>query len=51
MLKGKLKAKVLTPVMYKDENGRFVVTHYGHVVVRSFNLAVADKTYRSLGGR
>jgi hypothetical protein len=38
-------------VMYKDSNKRYVVVHRGHVVVRSFNLNVADKTFCKLGGK
>lgn len=49
MLKAKRIHKSI--IMYKDFNKMFVVVHNNHVVVRSYNLSVADKSYRALGGK
>lgn len=38
-------------IMYKDFNRMFVVIHNNHVIVRTYNLAVADKSYKALGGK
>ncbi len=38
-------------IMYKDFNHKYVVVHNDHVIVRSYNLAIADKSYRLHGGK
>ena len=48
-----LKAKRINKsvIMYKDFNKMFVVVHRNHVIYRGYNLAVADESYRAMGGK